>query len=71
MKTYELSTTPSKTCNCAKPIRTPDINKQIIENTLSSLSTQDFQDVKAALELDELCYYSRNKDTRKLEMICV
>ncbi len=71
MHTYELSTTPTKSCNCAKPIRTPDVNKQIVENTLSSLTTKDFQDVKNALELDELCYYSRNRSTNKLEMICV
>jgi hypothetical protein len=67
----DLSTTPTKSCNCARPIVTPDVNKQILENTLSSLSSKDFQDVKAALELDELCYYNRNIQTNKLEMICV
>jgi hypothetical protein len=67
----ELSTTPVKSCNCAKNIKTPDVNKQILENTLSSLNTQDFQAVKNALGLDELCYYNRDASTKKLEMICV
>jgi len=71
LKDKELSTTPSKTCNCARPIRTPDVNKQILEGVLSSLTSSDFQDIKDALELDELCYYNRNSNTQKLEMICV
>lgn len=71
LKDKELSTTPSKTCNCARPIRTPDVNKQILEGVLSSLTPKDFQDIKDALGLDELCYYNRNTKTNKLEMICV
>ena len=71
LKDKELSTTPVKSCNCAKQIKTPDVNKQILESTLSSLNTQDFQAIKTALGLDELCYYNRSADTKKLEMICV
>jgi hypothetical protein len=69
--TMELSTTPSKTCNCAKPFKTPDLNKQVVENTLSAFKPKDFQDLRDALDLDELCYYLRNKDSKKLEMFCV
>jgi hypothetical protein len=71
LKDKELSTTPSKTCNCARPIKTPDVNKQILEGVLSSLTSKDFQDIKDALGLDELCYYNRSIKTNKLEMICV
>jgi len=71
LKDKELSTTPSKTCNCARPIRTPDVNKQILESTLSSLTSADFQTIKDALALDELCYYNRSTTTNKLEMICL
>jgi predicted ATP-dependent Lon-type protease len=71
MSTYELSTTPVKSCNCARPIQTPDVNKQVVEKTLSALTAKDFLEVKNALGLDELCYYNRNRETNKLEMICV
>jgi hypothetical protein len=71
LKDKDLSTTPSKTCNCARPIRTPDVNKQILESTLSSLAAADFQIIKEALALDELCYYNRSSSTNKLEMICM
>ena len=71
LKDKEFSTTPVNSCNCAKQIKTPDVNKQILESTLSSLNSQDFQAIKTALGLDELCYYNRNGETKKLEMICV
>ena len=68
-----LSTTPKKSCNCGSKqnITTPDVNKQITENLLSSLTKDDFLQMKSILELDELCYYSRNTTHNKLELICV
>jgi hypothetical protein len=71
IKDMEPSVSPSKTCACVKPFRTPDLNKQKIENTLSSFKPEDFQQLRDALELDELCYYLRTSDTKKLEMFCV
>lgn len=67
-----LSTAPKKTCNCAKKnIVTPDINKQVAEQILSSLNDEDFKNIKQALSLDELCYYRRNTETNKLDLICI
>ena len=71
LKEKELSKTPTSNCNCARNIITPDVNKQILESTLSSLSDADFLSIKNALGLDELCYYKRNNATSKLEMICI
>jgi hypothetical protein len=71
IKAMELSTTPTKTCACEKPWKTPDVNKQVIENTLSSFKPEDFRQLRDALSLDELCYYLRNRDTKKLELFCV
>lgn len=67
-----LSTTPKKTCNCSKKnIVTPDVNKQVAEQILSSLNDEDFKNIKQALNLDQLCYYRRNTETNKLDLICV
>ena len=65
------STAPKKSCNCGSRtnIVTPDKNKQITENILSSLSEQDFLKIKSVLGLTELCYYRRVDD--KLDIICV
>jgi hypothetical protein len=71
LKDNELSKTPTNSCNCARNIVTPDVNKQILESTLSSLNDTDFFTIKNALGLDELCYYKRNSATSKLEMICI
>jgi hypothetical protein len=68
----QLSTTPKNTCNCArKNVVTPDVNKQVAEQILSSLNDEDFKNIKQALSLDELCYYRRNTETNKLDLICV
>jgi hypothetical protein len=67
----ELSTSPTKTCSCKMAWKTQDLNKQVIENTLSSFKSSDFVELRNALELDELCYYLRNRETKKLEMFCV
>jgi hypothetical protein len=68
-----LSTAPKKSCNCGgkQNITTPDVNKQVTENLLSSLTKEDFLQMKSILGLDELCYYSRNTAQNKLELICV
>ena len=68
-----LSTAPKKSCNCGgkQNITTPDVNKQLTENLLSSLTKQDFLQMKSILGLDELCYYNRNTAQNKLELICV
>jgi hypothetical protein len=68
-----LSTTPKKSCNCGarKQIVTPDTNKQIAEQILSSLNTEDFTKIKNVLNLDSLCYYKRNTEQNKLELICI
>jgi hypothetical protein len=71
IKTMELSSSPTKTCNCARPWKVEDQNKQVIENTLSSFTPGEFAELKNALELDELCYYLRDMNTKKLELICV
>lgn len=67
----EASTTPKKSCNCGgrMNITTPDKNKQVTENILSSLTDTDFKEIKNVLGLNELCYY-RRVDT-KLDLICV
>jgi len=68
-----LSTAPKKSCNCGgkQNITTPDVNKQMTENLLSSLTREDFMQMKSILELDELCYYSRDTTQNKLELTCV
>lgn len=68
-----LSTTPKKSCNCGakQNITTPDATKQLAENLLSSLTKEDFLQMKSILELDELCYYNRNIAQNKLELVCV
>jgi hypothetical protein len=67
------STSPKKSCNCGgkQNITTPDANKQATENILSSLDAADFQNIKNVLALDELCYYRRNVEQNKLEMVCI
>jgi hypothetical protein len=69
----ELSTTPKKSCNCGgkKNFVTPDANKQVAENILSSLDSTDFNKIKNVLELTSLCYYKRNPSTNALELVCV
>lgn len=73
LKKVELSTAPKKSCNCGskKNFTTPDANKQIAENILSSLSDSDFLQIKSILELDQLCYYKRDTVLKKLELLCV
>jgi hypothetical protein len=68
-----LSTAPKKSCNCGgkQNITTVDVNKQLTENLLSSLTKEDFLQMKSILGLDELCYYTRNTTQNKLELICV
>jgi hypothetical protein len=68
-----LSTAPKKSCNCGakQNITTPDATKQLAENLLSSLTREDFLQMKSILELDELCYYTRTANQNKLELICV
>ena len=73
LKNAQLSTSPKKSCNCGgkQNITTPDANKQLTENLLSSLTKEDFLQMKSILGLDELCYYTRNTTQNKLELICV
>lgn len=65
------SVTPKKGCNCGAKTNflVSDENKQVMESILSSLTKQDFLDVKHVLGLDELCYYVRGA-TNKLELVC-
>lgn len=69
----EPSTTPKKSCNCGSKqnFTTPDVNKQVAENVLSSLGNEDFLKIKNVLNLDSLCYYKRNIELNRLEMICI
>lgn len=71
--TLTLSKSPQKSCNCggARNIITADANKQLAEQVLSSLTTDDFTKIKNTLSLDSLCYYRRNTEQNKLEMICI
>lgn len=68
-----LSEAPKKSCNCGSKqnFTTPDVNKQVAENILSSLGDTDFLQIKNILSLDQLCYYKRNLERDKLELICV
>jgi hypothetical protein len=69
-----LSTTPKKSCNCGSKqnFTTPDVNKQVAESALSSLSGSDFQTIKTVLDLNELCYYKREGGPDgKLSLVCV
>lgn len=67
------SEAPKKSCNCGSKqnFTTPDVNKQVAESILSSLTTEDFNKIKSVLGLDELCYYSRNPQLNKLELTCL
>ena len=69
----ELSTAPKKSCNCGakRNITTPDGNKQVVENLLSSLDSNDFNHIKTVLGLHDLCYYKRNTTSNSLELICI
>ena len=64
-----------KPCNCAARKATAaaisENHKQMAEQILSSLTTDDFVKIKSVLNLDSLCYYRRNVELNKLEMICV
>lgn len=68
-----FSETPKKSCNCGgkQNFTTPDVNKQTAENFLSSLEDADFLQIKSILSLDQLCYYKRNLELRKLDLICL
>jgi hypothetical protein len=68
-----LSTAPKKSCNCGgkQNFTTQDVNKQVTESILSSLDTADFLQIKNALGLNELCYYKRNVEQNKLELLCL
>jgi len=69
----ELSTSPKKSCNCGSKFNftTNDPNKQTAEAILSTVVPEDFIKMKNVLDLDELCYYRRNKETNTLEVTCV
>jgi len=73
LTTMDLSTAPKKSCNCGSKMNftTVDVNKQVAESLLSSLSMQDFQAIKSVLDLTELCYYKRDVSQNRLELICV
>ena len=68
-----MSTAPKKSCNCGSKTNftTPDANKQVTENLLSSLTREDFLEIKRILDLSELCYYNRNHELNKLDRVCV
>lgn len=68
-----LSTTPQKSCNCGgkQNIVTPDTNKQVAEQILSSLTNDDFVQIKNILDLEQLCYYRRDTVKNNLELVCV
>lgn len=72
LSAMELSTTPKKSCNCGgkRNITTHDGNKQIAENLLSSLDSNDFNQIKTVLGLTDLCYYKRNTASNALELVC-
>lgn len=69
----DLSTTPKKGCNCGSKMNivVNDANKQVAESILSSLNQSEFVQIKSILGLSELCYYKRNSESNKLELICV
>ena len=66
-----LSTAPKKSCNCGSKqnFTTPDVNKQVTESILSSLTNEDFLQIKSILGVGQLCYYKRTPT--KLDFICV
>ena len=63
-----IDNSPRK-CNCKKG--TSAAAKQQVENILTSLSPQDFADIKRILSLDQLCYYQRNLTNNNLELVCI
>jgi len=67
------SEAPKKSCNCGSKqnFTTPDANKQLAENILSSLTQEDFTKIKNVLNLEQLCYYNRDTATNKLELTCL
>lgn len=72
LNSMEPSTTPKKSCNCGgkRNFTTHDGNKQVAENILSSLNSNDFNQIKTVLALRELCYYKRNTTNNTLELVC-
>ena len=68
-----LSQAPKKSCNCGSKqnFTTPDVNKQIAENLLSSLTAEEFNTIKNVLGLSELCYYRRDPATNTLGVNCI
>jgi hypothetical protein len=73
LKDVQPSVTPKKSCNCGakQNITTPDVNKQVAEAILSSLTEQDFLQIKEILQLTQLCHYKRDTSTGKLQLTCV
>jgi predicted transcriptional regulator len=73
LTTMRLSEAPKKSCNCGakKNVTTIDVNKQLTETILTSLSNNDFHIIKKTLDLNQLCYYKRNLADNSLELICV
>ena len=73
LKALEPSTSAKKSCNCGtkKNFTAPDLNKQLIEGVLSSLTLEDFGQIKDILGLSQLFYYKRSSESNKLELVCV
>jgi len=73
IRDMSASVAPKKSCNCGSRlnITTPDVNKQVAENVLSSLTQEEFLTIKTSLNLEQLCYYKRSAETNSLELICI
>lgn len=73
LRGMELSVAPKKSCNCGtkQNFTTHDVNKQHTESMLSSMNADDFMQIKNVLGLRELCYYKRNVEQNKLDLVCL
>ena len=73
LPTEQAGTEPvKKPCACGGGKFPPLIEppKQVVEDILSSLTPEDFLQIKNILSLDQLCYYKRNAALDVLELFC-
>lgn len=57
-------------CNCKGKADVINKLKGHCEGALMSLSAADKAKMKVLLNIDQLCYYTRNAKTKKLELTC-
>lgn len=65
--------TSAKSCGCGQAKKQAKLQeaRQMFEVALANITPADLQSVKSALNLDSLCYFSRNKVTGSLDKLCI